>query len=355
VSIDASWLNTADWNLALPVAIVVSGSSYVPSNADFLTYRLAPPSSVRAAREPQGSGVKLGWALPRFEGGLEVQSCIAGYRVFGVRQDGTEVVLAEALFDRGYWSTPKGWYPGGSWERVTIAPDDLALTLPAEAVGGDVVRIGMASIDGQMKQGANQMLSSISWSGPLEPGREAPPLRGAFSLTLQGTAAPGDTECSPAGEGLVFSIGVRDAPVTLDDSGGFELTHNAPSALGTPETKVRGRAGSGRLELSGSMSSAFEQGSPTVTHLDYQKISTSCTFTGRSPLSYSEVSGLRVFRTTTPIVAECQGVSDVRAGATFDFGGGDGGQPQGSVQKPKADGAQHCRGTVKLTVTLTPR
>ncbi len=129
-----------------------------------------------------------------------------------------------------------------------------------------------------------------------------------------GKVGPEDSECSPTGEGLTFGIGLTDVTVTLDENGGFELTHNTGSGVGTPETKVRCRAGSGQLELSGSMSSEFEEGSPTGSYLGYRKSSTSCTLTGRSPLVYSESWGLRVFRTTTPIVAECKGVSEVPAG-----------------------------------------
>lgn len=162
----------------LPLAMIVKVSQ--PQGLDALTpnalyaYRLAPPKAPSLTPDPgsppNNARSTLSWTAPELGGGLSPADVLAGYRLFGRKEDRKISAILDLLFETSEIpeNIAKHWYKSDLKRGVLVRNDTDFLIDDKELAG--CVEIGMASIDGIARVDGAPVSSPVTWfRRPLPP------------------------------------------------------------------------------------------------------------------------------------------------------------------------------------------
>ncbi len=212
----------------VPMAILFQRGTVPGTEVPFLAYRLSPPRQLKVAAVPAAEGEEARLAF-RFQppvpgGSLTPADAYAGYRLCGKTKEGGVEPVADYLFNKGTFSTPTGWYASTLGQHEII--EDTAGEVQIEqAKVARYVDLGLATIDGMMRNGEQPLLSAIVWKG------------GAGTQKVTGRVCKREDEIQPGEGGPMGTLeGVPLPGVEV----AYEYTAQGKVIQGTVKTDAKG-------------------------------------------------------------------------------------------------------------------
>lgn len=183
--------NMEDFILPLAIIVRTSASAELDSmtpNALY-AYRLAPPRAPRLMSDPgstpNDARSTLSWTEPELGGGLSSADVLAGYRLFGRKEDGRIIAILDLLFETTEMpeNIAKHWYKS-DLRRGELLRNDTDFLIDDKELA-DCVEIGMASIDGIARVDGTPAFSPVTWFR-----RSLPPLNIPLAHQVEAVLGP---------------------------------------------------------------------------------------------------------------------------------------------------------------------